>query len=114
MDGPSTFTVAWTTSRFREKNPALYKALVAALKEATAIVDKDRARAAQYWIEDVKSKLPLDKVTAVISGPQVRWTMVPEHTMKFAEFMAGVGSLKEAPKSWKDIFFPEIHDLDGS
>ena len=114
MDGPSTFTVAWTTSRFREKNPALYKALVAALKEATGIVDKDRARAAQYWIEDVKSKLPLDKVTAVISGPQVRWTMVPEHTMKFAEFMASVGSLKEAPKSWKDIFFPEIHDLDGS
>jgi len=53
-------------------------------------------------------------VTAVISGPQVRWTMVPEHTMKFAEFMASVGSLKEAPKSWKDIFFPEIHDLDGS
>ena len=26
MDGPATFTVAWTTSRFREKNPALYKA----------------------------------------------------------------------------------------
>ncbi len=114
MDGPATFTVAWTTSRFREKNPALYKALVAALKEATAIVDKDRQRAAGYWIEDVHSKLPLEKVTAVVSGPQVRWTMTPEHTMKFATFMASVGSLKEAPKSWKDIFFSEIHDLDGS
>ena len=114
MDGPGTFTVAWTTSRFREKNPALYTALVAALKEATEIVDKDRQRAARYWIEDVRSKLPLEKVTAVVSGPQVRWTMTPEHTMKFAEFMAKVGSLKEAPKSWKDIFFPEIHDLDGS
>jgi NitT/TauT family transport system substrate-binding protein len=114
MDGPHTFTVAWTTARFRDKNPALYKALVAALKEATAIVDKDRARAAGYWIEDVKSKLPLDKVTAVISGPQVRWTMAPEHAMKFAAFMASVGSLKEAPKSWKELFFPEIHDLNGS
>ena len=62
----------------------------------------------------MRSKLPLEKVTAVVSGPQVRWTMTPEHTMKFAEFMAKVGSLKEAPKSWKDIFFPEIHDLDGS
>src|SRR5882724_6872360 len=71
MDGPSTFTVAWTTARFRDKNQVLYKALIAALKEATAIVDKDRSRAASYWIEDVKSKLPLDKVTAVISGPQV-------------------------------------------
>ena len=114
MDGPATFTVAWTSARFRDKNPVLYKALIAALKEATGIVDKDRAKAAGYWIEDVKSKLPLDKVTAVISGPQVRWTMTPEHTMNFAAFMASVGSIKEAPKSWKDMFFPEVHDLNGS
>jgi NitT/TauT family transport system substrate-binding protein len=114
MDGPHTFTVAWTSARFRDKNPVLYKALIAALKEATAIVDKDRRKAAGYWIEDVKSKLPLDKVTAVISGPQVRWTMAPENAMKFAAFMHSVGSLKEAPKSWKDLFFPEIHDEKGS
>ena len=114
MDGPHTFTVAWTSARFRDKNPALYKALIAALKEATEIVDKDRARAAGYWIKDVNSKLPLDKVTAVVSGPQVRWTMAPENSMKFAAFMASVGSLKEAPKSWKDLFFPEVHDLNGS
>jgi NitT/TauT family transport system substrate-binding protein len=114
MDGPSTFTVAWTSARFRDKNPVLYKALIAALKEATEIVDKDRAKAAGYWIEDVKSKLPLDKVTAVVSGPQVRWTMAPENSMKFAAFMASVGSIKEAPKSWKEMFFPEAHDLNGS
>ena len=114
MDGPHTFTVAWTTARFRDKNPVLYKALIAALKEATEIVDKDRAKAAGFWIKDVNSKLPLDKVTAVVSGPQVRWTMVPENSMKFAAFMQSVGSLKEAPKSWKDLFFPEIHDLNGS
>ena len=72
MDGPHTFTVAWTSSRFRDKNPALYKALVAALKEATEIVDKDRAKAAGYWIKDVKSKLPLDKVDRDRLGPQVK------------------------------------------
>ena len=27
MDGPATFTVAWTSARFRDKNPVLYKAL---------------------------------------------------------------------------------------
>jgi NitT/TauT family transport system substrate-binding protein len=114
MDGPHTFTVAWTSARFRDKNPVLYKALIAALKEATGIVDKDRKKAAGYWIEDVKSKLPLDKVTGVISGEQVKWAMEPLNTMKYATFMAGVGSIKEAPKSWKDMFFPEVHDLSGS
>jgi NitT/TauT family transport system substrate-binding protein len=114
MDGPHTFTVAWTSARFRDKNPVLYKALIAALKEATEVVDKDRKKAAGYWIEDVKSKLPLDKVTGVISGPQVKWTMEPLNTMKYATFMHSVGSIKEVPKSWKDLFFPEVHDLNGS
>jgi NitT/TauT family transport system substrate-binding protein len=114
MDGPHTFTVAWTSTRFRDKNPALYKALIAALRDATEIVDKDRKKAAGYWIEDVKSKLPLDKVTGVISGPQVKWTMEPLNTMKYATFMHSVGSIKEVPKSWKDLFFPDIHDLNGS
>jgi NitT/TauT family transport system substrate-binding protein len=44
----------------------------------------------------------------VVSGPQVRWTMVPQNSMKLAAFMASVGSRKEAPKSWKDLFFPEV------
>jgi NitT/TauT family transport system substrate-binding protein len=114
MDGPHTFTVAWTSTRFHDKNPVVYKALIAALKEATDIVDKDRKKAAGYWIEDVKSKLPLDKVSAVISGPQVHWTMAPLNTMKFATFMHDVGSIKQAPKSWKDMFFPEVHDSSGS
>jgi NitT/TauT family transport system substrate-binding protein len=114
MDGPHSFTVAWTSARFREHSPILYKALVEALKEATGIVDKDRRKAAGYWIADVHSKLALDKVTAVISGPQVKWTMTPENTMKFARFMHDVGTLKAAPASWRDLFFPEIHDASGS
>lgn len=114
MDGSHVFTVAWTTSKFRDANPVLYKALVAALKEATEIVNKDRRAAGAYWIKDVNSKLPLDMVDKIVSGPQVRWTMAPENSMKFATFMHSVGTLKQAPQSWRDLFFPEIHDLDGS
>jgi NitT/TauT family transport system substrate-binding protein len=40
--------------------------------------------------------------------------MVPENTMKFADFMASVGTLKNKPASWKDYFFPEIHGEKGS
>jgi NitT/TauT family transport system substrate-binding protein len=114
VDGPHTFTVAWTTAKFRDGNPKLYQALVAALKEATEIVNKDRRAAGALWIKDVNSKLPLDFVEMAVSGAQVRWTMAPENAMKFANFMHGVGTLRQAPASWKDMFFPEIHDLDGS
>jgi len=114
MGGSSTFTVAWTTAKFRESNPVLYKALIAALKEATDIVNKDKRAAAQLWIEDSKSKLPLDMAEKIVAGPQVKWTMVPENTIKFADFMTEVGTLKNKAASWKDYFFPEIYDLNGS
>jgi NitT/TauT family transport system substrate-binding protein len=109
-----TFTVAWTSSQFRDKNPALYKALVAAFREATEMLNKDVKPAAQYWIDNVKSKLPLEKVTEIASGKQVKWTMVPENTIKYAEFMHSIGSIKVMPTNWKELFFPEVHELPGS
>jgi NitT/TauT family transport system substrate-binding protein len=112
--GPHTFTVAWTASQFRDKNPALYKALVAAFQEATEMLNKDVKPASQYWIDDVKSKMPVDKVAEIASGKQVTWTMAPESAMKYAAFMHAVGSIKAAPAGWKDLFFPEVHGLPGS
>ena len=112
--GAHTFTVAWTSSQFRDKNPALYKALIAAFREATEMLNKDVKEAAQLWIDNVKSKLPAERVAEIASGKQVRWTMVPEHTLKYAEFMHSVGTIKSMPAGWKDLFFPEIHDLPGS
>ena len=55
--GPHTFTVAWTSSQFRDKNPALFKALIAAFQEATEMLNKDVKEASQPWIDNVKSKL---------------------------------------------------------
>src|SRR5262245_26147445 len=112
--GPHTFTVAWTSSQFRDKNPALYKALIAAFAEATQTLKADVRPASQYWIDNVKSKMTVDKVAEIAAGKQVKWTMAPENTMKYAEFMHSVGSIKLKPASWKDLFFPEVHDLPGS
>ena len=114
LGGSHSFTVAWTSRKFHDDNPKLYGALVSALKEATDILNADKHAAAQLWIEDSKSKLSPDLVYKVIAGPQVKWTMTPEHTMKYASFMAEVGSIKKVPKDWKDLFFPEIHALPGS
>jgi NitT/TauT family transport system substrate-binding protein len=114
MGGSHSFTVAWTSAKFRDANPVLYKALIAAFGEATEIVNKDKRAAGALWIEDAKSKLPLDMVAKLVAGAQVQWTLIPENTMKFADFMAEVGTLKSKPASWKDYFFSEIYGLKGS
>jgi NitT/TauT family transport system substrate-binding protein len=114
LGGSTSFTVAWTSRAFHDRNPVLYRALIDALAEATEILNADKQAAAALWIEDSKSKLPLDMVANIIAGPQVTWTLTPEHTMRYADFMADVGSIKARPQSWKDLFFPEVHDLPGS
>jgi NitT/TauT family transport system substrate-binding protein len=111
--GPTTYTVAYTSAKFRDGNPKLYQAVYDALAEATDRVASDIKTAARYWIEDSDSKLTVDFVADAGSGKDVRWTMVPEATLKQAEFMVDVGTIKVRPKSWKDYFFPEAYGLPG-
>ena len=114
LGGPHSFTVAWTSRRFHDENPKLYRALLDALAEATEILNADKRAAAQLWMDDAKSKLPPELVYDVIAGPQVKWTLVPENTMKYASFMYDVGIVSAAPATWKDLFFPEIYSMPGS
>src|SRR4029078_13216557 len=114
MGGSHTFTAVWAPAKFRDGNPVLYKALLAALKEATEIVNKDKTTAAAVGMEDSTSKLSLDMVGKIVAGPQVRWTMTPENTMKYADFMVEGGTLKTKASSWREYFFPEIYDEKGS
>ena len=115
MGGPHTFTVIWASKKFRDANPKVYGAVYAALQEATDILNKDRRAAAQIWAESTKSKLTGDWLyEKILSNPQVQYTMVPQNTMKYADFMNKVGSIKKKPASWKDLFFPDIHNAAGS
>lgn len=38
----------------------------------------------------------------------------PERTMQLAEFLHGLGALKQMPRSWKDCYRENNYDLDGS
>jgi NitT/TauT family transport system substrate-binding protein len=40
--------------------------------------------------------------------------VTPQNSMKFALFMERIGTIKEKPESWKDMFYPELHDRQGS
>jgi NitT/TauT family transport system substrate-binding protein len=51
---------------------------------------------------------------ATLNDPKNLTTMTPQNTLKYAQFMHDIGSLKNRAGSWKDLFFPEIHDLPGN
>lgn len=112
--GPSSFSVAYTSKKFHERNPKLYQAVYNALAEATDMVNHDLPKAVRYWIEDGDSKLTVDYVRSIAGRKDVTWTMAPQRTMQIAKFMYDVGTLKVMPNAWTDYFFPEAHGLPGN
>jgi NitT/TauT family transport system substrate-binding protein len=114
MGGPNTFLMVWSTSKFRNDNPKSYKAFVDAMREATDYINADKRRAAELYVKEGGGKDDVNKILAIMNDPQVRFTMAPERLLPYAHFMNQVGTLKNKPASWKDLFFPEVHDLQGS
>ena len=114
LGGPATFNVVWTTEKFRKENPKIYAAFLKAFREAVDEINKDKPAAAQNYITWAKYKGPKDLPLKVLNDPQLKFTLTPQNTIKYADFMYQVGSIKVKPQSWKDMFFPEVHDLPGS
>lgn len=114
MGGPNTFLMVWSTGKFRSENPLTYKSMVDALREATEMINANKRKAAEQYVAEGGGKENVDGILAIMSDPQVRYTMAPERLLPYAQFMHQVGTLKTRPASWKDIFFPEVHELPGS
>jgi len=115
MGGSTTFTMVSTTSAFREKNPTAYAAVLAAIGEANELIIKDKKMAAQLLVASGGGGgLSAEKLEKMLQSAEIQFTTTPENTLKYAEFMHSIGSLKNRPTSWKDLFFPEIHGAPGS
>lgn len=114
MGGRSTFLMVWATKKFRDENPKTYKAFVDAMREATDAINADKKRAAEIYVQEGGGKESVDKLLKIMDDPQIKYTMAPERLLPFAQFMHRIGTLKTEPKSWKDLFFPDIYDLPGS
>jgi len=114
MGGPNTFLMVWASNRFRTANPKTYKAVLDALREATDSINADKKRAAEIYVQEGGNAERVDAILPMMQDPQVSYTLVPERVLPFARFMHQVGTLKNDPGSWQDLFFPEIHSLPGS
>jgi NitT/TauT family transport system substrate-binding protein len=115
MGGSTTFTMLSTTSKFREQNPKAYKAVYQAMEEAVQRIEADKKTAADILLASAsEGGFSRDEMADVIGGPDVKFTLVPEHILEYARFMKETGSIQNVPDSWKGFFFPESHGLPGS
>jgi NitT/TauT family transport system substrate-binding protein len=116
MGGPSTFTMVSTTTKFREQNPKVFRAVLSALEDANRRIVSDKMGAAEILLASTGGErgFSVSEIVEVLNDPQVKFTTTPENVMKYATFMHDAGSIKNQPASWKDLFFPEIQGAPGS
>jgi NitT/TauT family transport system substrate-binding protein len=114
LGGRASALVVITTAKFHDANPKIYKAFLAAEKEAIEAINKDKRAAAKAYLEIANDKKStLEEIFAVINDKDYVYTLSPEKVFKTAVFMGKVGTIKDPPAKWQDLFFPDIHDLPG-
>ncbi|MDE2580488.1 MAG: ABC transporter substrate-binding protein [Rhodospirillales bacterium] len=114
LGGQSTFNVLWTTQRFHDRHPRLYKAVFQALHAADRFIKAHPEQAAAIYQREEHSKLPRQLIEQIIRNPQVEFTTTPKNVMEYARFMHRIGAIKHLPASWKDVFFSAVWPEPGS
>ena len=112
--GPASNGVSFATTKFHDANPKIIAAFLAAMATAEDTIKNNRRHAAELYLKETKEKLTVDELVKIMSDPNFVYSTAPQQSMKFAEAMFRGGTIKNKPASWKDYFFPEVHNLKGS
>jgi NitT/TauT family transport system substrate-binding protein len=114
MGTPHNISVAYTTKRFRDANPKLYKAFLGALADAQAFITADPKAAAKIYLEMNAEKMTGDDIEQLIRNKQNIFASAPAGTERVVNFMHKAGSLQNGISSWKDLYFSDIHSTPGN
>jgi NitT/TauT family transport system substrate-binding protein len=115
IDGPMNTSVAYTTERFRAENPNLYSAVVDAFEEAILWINGNKEEAAKVYVKYEPQKVGYQPTLDMMQDENlINFTSTPHNLTVQAEFMFKVGTLKNRPSSWKELFWENVHNKDGN
>jgi NitT/TauT family transport system substrate-binding protein len=115
IGGPLTQGQFFTTTKFADANPKIIEAVRAASVEAQDFIRRDTKAAVDIYREITGDKTSAEDLLEWLKQPgMMEWNLEPQGTMKFAEHLFKVGTLKTRPKAWTDYYLSIAHDLKGS
>ena len=113
--GPATIIVLCSSEKFRQANPEVFKIVNAAFGDALALIASDPKRVAEIYLEMTRDKsTTAEELVAQMTAPEFKFTRTPNGIMTLVSFMNRIGTVKNKPESWKDLFFDEAHALPGN
>jgi len=102
------------SQRFVDANPLVSRAVLMGLDDAMRLWKENPRRAAEIYLASEPAKLSVDDVIEILRDGSTVPQVAPQGVMALAGFMAKTGMLKTPPESWKEVFFPLVHDRDGN
>jgi len=115
MGGPLSQAQFFTTTKFADANPKIVQAVRDATKEAQDLIRSDTRAAVEIYKEVTGDKTSVEDLLAWLKEPgMMEWNLQPQGTMKFANHLFKVGTLKTQPKAWTEYYLPMAHDLKGN
>lgn len=112
--GPITLDVVFAPKKFIDENPKTTAAFLAAFDEACDIIARDKQGAAKDFQASLKAKLSSEEALEMVSDKNTTFSATPTGMMQFANFMADVGSIKNRPAKWSDMFMPALSGRAGN
>ena len=113
--GVHSSAVLAATTRFRDANPELCKAVLSALQQAAEFIEKSPGAAAEIFAGMAPDDdTPPEELADMIGDPDLVYDAAPAGVMRIADFMHRIGRLSLRPSGWQELFFPESRDLAGS
>jgi NitT/TauT family transport system substrate-binding protein len=115
MDPGSSSTIVYASARFHDPNPKLYAATAQAFEDAIDWINAHPHEAAEIYIAREPTKKGVDWIERMIRDPAlIRYNATPRGMQAHADFMHEVGTLKNKAPSWKDLFWENMANKDGS
>ena len=113
--GPVSNSVSFATTKFAAANPAVIQAIKEATMEAEVFIRSNPREAVELYRAGSGDKTPADELLAMMREPGMDdYRPQPQGTLRLAQHMYRVGTLKTLPQAWTDYFFPISADLEGS
>lgn len=115
MGGPVSNSVSFATTKFGDANPKVIQAIKEATMEAERFIRANPREAVEIYRAGSGDKTPADDLLAMMREPGMDdYRPQPQGTLRMAQHMHRVGTLKTLPKAWTDYFFAVSADLEGS
>ena len=115
IGGPLSQAQYFTTTKFADANPKIVEAIVAATRKAVDFIHSDTRAAVEIYRDITHDKNSTDELLGVLKEPgMMNYGVEPHGTLKLAEHLYKIGTLKTRPKAWTDYYLPVIHGVNGS